>query len=253
MLTGAADFCQLTDARRLAMDMGHGALYGKRRQDKDPVLEHLGLVRRVVAHLSVRLPQRYEREELVQMGTVGLLEALQTYDAERGVDFAGYAVKRIRGAILDELRKLANQPRSATAAMQRHAAAEQALMNTLGRTPTQQEVAAHLGLEHETYQRERSHIQSFQTISSELVTTEVDDVADERESEPEARLGQAQMMDLLANSIEALPERDRLVLSLYYNDELNLKEIGAVIGVTESRVSQILSASVKKLRAVMTG
>lgn len=228
--------------------MDQSTLYGRRQRETDPVLQHTALVRRVVAHLSVRLPRYMEREELIQVGMIGLMEAIRAFDAERGVDFAAFAVKRIRGAILDEVRKLANQPRSATAAYQRHSAAEEQLSATLGRAPSQRELAAHLGVSVETFQRERQHILSFQTVSSELIEGEVLDIADERNNEPDARLAEQQTMTRLTEAIASLSEREQLVLSLYYNDELNLKEIGAVLGVSESRISQILSSNIKRLR-----
>lgn len=227
-------------------------LYEQVRNDgNDSLMQHLGMVKRVAIHLKVRLPPMMELNELVQIGVIGLLEASRTYDPTKGVDFEDFAYSRIRGAIIDEVRRMSSMPRSAIANMKQHGDAAQALANQLGRPPRESELAEYTGKELRELQREGSHAQWFETVSMEVVPEEALNVAAESSWEPETRVAEAQTMEALTDAIEGLSDREKLVLSLYYSDGLNLKEIGAVIGVSESRVSQILSANVKKLRAQM--
>jgi RNA polymerase sigma factor for flagellar operon FliA len=221
------------------------------RDGNDAILQHVGLVKRVALHLKVRLPPMMELAELVQIGMIGLLEAARTYDPSKGVEFEDFAYNRIRGAIIDEVRRMSTMPRSAIANLKQHSEASQALANQLGRAPRESELAAFTGKDLRELQREGSHAQWYETVSMETVPDEALNVAASSGWEPETRVAEAQMMDSLQSAIAELPERDRLVLSLYYSDGMNLKEIGATIGVTESRVSQILSANVKKLRSMM--
>jgi RNA polymerase sigma factor for flagellar operon FliA len=227
-------------------------VYEQVRQDgNDAILQHVGLVKRVALHLKVRLPPMMELAELVQIGMIGLLEASRSFDPSKGVDFEDFAYNRIRGAIIDEVRRMSSMPRSAIANLKQHGEATQALANQLGRAPRESEVAAFTGKDLKEYQREGSHAQWYETVSMETVPDEAMSVSAGASWEPEARVAEAQLMDALQSAIGALPERDRLVLSLYYSEGMNLKEIGATIGVSESRVSQILSGNVKKLRATM--
>lgn len=217
----------------------------------DPTLKHLGLVKRVAAHLSVRIPAVMEMDELVQVGMIGLLEAMESFDANRGIDFAVFATKRIRGAMLDEVRRLANQPRSVTSILQHHTESEELLSAELGRQPNHDEMAQRMSLTSSEFQRQRTQAERYQVVSVELVEAEVLDLAGHESLQPEKQFSDKQALARLIVAIDSLPERDQLVMSLYYRDELNLKEIGAVLGVTESRVSQMLSSSVKKLRLLM--
>ena len=212
------------------------------------IMQHLGMVKRVAVHLKVRLPPMMELPELVQIGMIGLLEASRTYDPTKGVDFEDFAFNRIRGAIIDEVRRMSSMPRSAIANLKQHGDAAQALANKLGRAPRQSELAEYTGKDLSELQRETRPAQWFETVSMEVVPEEALSVAAEASWEPEARVSEAQTMEAVQQAIESLSEREQLVLSLYYSEGLNLKEIGATIGVSESRVSQILSANVKKLR-----
>jgi RNA polymerase sigma factor for flagellar operon FliA len=212
------------------------------------VMAHLAMVKRIALHLKARLPPFMELDELVQVGMIGLLEAARAFDADKGIDFENFAHSRVRGAILDEVRRLSFLPRSAVAINKSHGEALQVLAAELGRTPTQAELAEHLGKDIELFQRERAQAQRFETYSMEVVTDEVMSLSADASSQPEAVVEQQDFMRALVGAIDELPERDRLLMNLYYVEELNLKEIGEVLGVTESRVSQLLSGVVKKLR-----
>ena len=216
--------------------------------NSDALLAHVGLVKRVALHLKTRLPNFMELDELIQVGMIGLFEANNSFDASKGVDFEVFAKNRIRGAILDQVRKLSYLPRSAIVNIRDHNEATAALTGELGREPTQSELAEFMGKDIESFQKERTHAHRFQTISLESQLPDTVDMPASEINEPEAQIAEEQFMASLVDSIETLLERERTVISLYYVEEMNLKEIGAVLDVSESRVSQILSSSVKKLR-----
>lgn len=215
------------------------------------VLAHLGLVKRVALHLKVRLPPFMELDELIQVGMIGLLEASRAYDPAKGIEFENFAHSRVRGAILDEVRRLSFLPRSAVAINKSHSEATHELAADLGRTPTQAELADHMGKDIELFHKERSQARRFETYSMEVVTEEVMNIAGDASRQPEAIVEHEEFMQVLTGAIGELPERDQLLMNLYYVEELNLKEIGEVLGVTESRVSQLLTAVVKKLRGTL--
>ena len=212
------------------------------------VLAHLGLVKRVALHLKVRIPPFMELDELIQVGMIGLLEAARAYNPTKGIEFESFALSRVRGAILDEVRQLSYLPRSAVAFNKSENQATNALASELGRAPTQSELADHMGDDLDLFQKRRGNAKRFETLSMEVMTDEVLGIADERMRQPDAIVEHQQFMGAVTDAIAELPERDQLLMSLYYVEELNLKEIGEILGVTESRISQLLSAIVKKLR-----
>jgi RNA polymerase sigma factor for flagellar operon FliA len=215
------------------------------------VMQHLGLVKRVALHLKVRIPPFMELDELIQVGMIGLLEAARAFNPDKGVDFENFALSRVRGAILDEVRQLSYLPRSAVAFNKSESRATDALATELGRAPTQSELAEHLGDDIESFHKKRGNASRFETFSMEVVADEVMGIADERSRQPEAIVEHVDFMRAVTQAIAELPERDQLLMQLYYVEELNLKEIGEIVGVTESRVSQLLTATVKKLRATL--
>ena len=212
------------------------------------VLAHLGLVKRVALHVKVRIPPFMELDELIQVGMIGLLEAARAYNPTKGIEFESFALSRVRGAILDEVRQLSYLPRSAVAFNKSDNQATNALASELGRAPTQSELADHMGDDLDLFQKRRGNAKRFETLSMEVMTDEVLGIADERTRQPDAIVEHQQFMGAVADAIAELPERDQLLMSLYYVEELNLKEIGEILGVTESRISQLLTAIVKKLR-----
>lgn len=190
-------------------------------------------------------------QELIQVGSIGLLEAAKGYDPTKGVPFEHFAHSRVRGAIIDEVRRMSTLPRSAVAIHKQHNEESRQLAATLGRAPSQAELAASLGQDVDDFQTDRRKAAQFQTVYLEDVAEQAFSIPDEASRRPDVQAEESQLVGALVAAIEQLPERDRLVMSLYYEEELNLKEIGSILEVSESRISQILSANVKKLRAIL--
>lgn len=227
------------------------ALYQQTQTEVTPealIIQHMPMVKRVAIHLKARIPPFMELDELIQVGMVGLIEAARAFDASKGFEFEHFALSRVRGAILDEVRRQSFLPRSAVAFNRSESEALHALGAELGRTPTQLELAQYMGKEIEEFQKERGQAKRFETFSMEVVSDEVMAMPADTSLQPETMVEEAEFMAAVVDAIDHLPEREKLVMSLYYVEELNLKEIGEVLGVTESRVSQILSTVVKKLR-----
>jgi RNA polymerase sigma factor for flagellar operon FliA len=206
------------------------------------------MVKRVALHLKVRIPPFMELDELIQVGMIGLLEAARAFNPAKGIEFESFALSRVRGAILDEVRQLSYLPRSAVAFNKSENMATNALASELGRAPTQSELADHMGDDLEEFQKKRGNAKRFETFSMEIMTDEVLGIADDRSRQPDAIVEHQDFMRAVTEAIAELPERDQLLMSLYYVEELNLKEIGETLGVSESRISQLLTAIVKKLR-----
>jgi len=215
------------------------------------VLAHLDLVKRIALHLRVRLMSVMDLQELIQVGVIGLLEAAKSYDATKGVPFEHFAHSRVRGAIIDEVRRMSTLPRSAVAIHKQHNEESRQLATSLGREPSQAELAASLGKDVDDFQDDRRKAAQFQTVYLEDVAEQAFAVPDDIIRQPDVQVEEAEFINALVAAIDQLPERDRLVMSLYYQEELNLKEIGHILDVSESRVSQILSANVKKLRGIL--
>ena len=189
------------------------------------LVDYIGLVKRVALHLKGRLPNFMELDELIQVGMIGLIEADKSFDASKGVDFEVFAKNRIRGAILDQVRKMSYLPRSAIVSIRDHNEASAALTGELGRVPSQAELADFMGKDADTFQKERTHAHRFQTVSLEAQTTDSVDLPTGHGNEPEQELVEEQFMGALAASIGNLPERDRTIVALYYVEEMNLKEM----------------------------
>jgi RNA polymerase sigma factor for flagellar operon FliA len=212
------------------------------------VNDHIALVNRIAGYLKARVPKFMEYDDMVQIGMLGLLSAAESFDASNGVEFKDYAKSRIKGAILDEVRKLSDISRLAIKNSQTHNSAIHELENELGTVPKHADVAERLGISVSAYEKQRAHIDRFKTDSLESDDGDAfDDLVGSSEN-PLNLLEDEQLREVITRAISELSDRDRLVLSLYYVEELNLKEIGAIIGVKESRSSQILSRIAKDLR-----
>ncbi len=217
------------------------------------VERHAPLVKRIASHLLGRLPDGVELEDLVQTGLIALLDAARQYSPARGASFETYASIRVRGAMLDEFRNTDWAPRSVYRKQRQLTAAVRAVENRNGSHATPREVAAELGVPLEEYFRMVAATAAQRMFS--LEDTSPDPSAeDEREgdppsADPSAALESEEFHAAMTGAIGALPEREALVMSLYYDEELNLKEIGAVLGVTESRVCQIHGQALVRLRS----
>jgi RNA polymerase sigma factor for flagellar operon FliA len=214
------------------------------------VEEHAPLVKKIALHLLARLPASVQLQDLMQAGMIGLLEASQRYTATKGATFKTYAGIRIRGAMVDEIRKGDWVPRSVHRNARRIARAIKTVENRLGHEAQGWEVAEELGLDLNDYYSGLSDANSGRLFSLDELNESGDLPIDEHDTgdNPLEGLASDDFKASLVGAIDDLPEREKLVLSLYYQEELNLKEIGAVLGVSESRVSQIHSQAALRLR-----
>ncbi len=218
--------------------------------------EHLSLVYFVARQLSKTLSADTELDELVNAGVFGLMAALQAFDPSRGHSFSTFAVMRIRGAILDELRRQDPVPRSIRRKARDLARGREGMMRILGREPTAAELAEHLGVDAETVWRWEADIESSVQLSFDQGTGDQDDpvptpirvLATDANESPDAKVAKEQEVALLRAAIMKLGQQERTVLTLYYFEELKLHQIAKVLGVTESRVSQICAKAIKRLR-----
>lgn len=223
------------------------------------LLEHLPTVRFIARKIHARLPQHVELDDLVSAGMVGLLDAFDKFDHNKKVQFKSYAQFRVRGAILDSLRSLDWSPRELRRKGRAIEEAVLTLSQKLKRAPREEEIAAEMGLGLNEYQLLLGELKGLEIGSLHVERTEDggDDeiayVAGSPEEDPLFLCMKGEMKQLLADAIEELPERERLVLTLYYFEELTMKEIGLTLGVVESRVSQIHSSAVVRLRAALGG
>ncbi|HVL55618.1 MAG TPA: RNA polymerase sigma factor FliA [Burkholderiaceae bacterium] len=223
--------------------------------ERDTAVERYApLVRRLAAQLIARLPANVELDDLVQAGMIGLMDALARYQPGQGAQFETFAMQRIRGAMIDELRGGDWMPRSVRRNQRSIDAAVRELEQRLHRPPSETEIAAHLGVSLADYQQMLADAHGGQLLYLDEILGEGSDESfldrynGSDAGDPLRVLGDERFRDALAAAIEELPERERLVMGMYYEHDMNLKEIGAVLGVTESRVCQLHSQAVSRLR-----
>jgi RNA polymerase sigma factor for flagellar operon FliA len=229
----------------------------------DLLTHYAPLVRRLALQLMARLPASVELDDLIQAGMLGLLDASTRYQDGHGAKFETFASQRIRGAMLDELRANDWVPRGLRQSARGVEDAIRSLGHQLGRAPAEAEVAAAMGLPLQQYQELLQEMQGCQLVYFEDYQQEEGDasfidqhaagVMDAAANGPLEQLVESRFRHLLVAAIEALPERDRLLLSLYYEQDLNLREIGAVLEVSQSRVCQLHSQAISRLRASLHG
>jgi RNA polymerase sigma factor for flagellar operon FliA len=231
------------------------AMYDKTQQfaSQFRVEDYAPLVKRIAYHMMLRMPACVQVDDLIQAGMIGLLEAVQKYDAARGASFETYAGIRIRGAIVDEMRRGDWAPRSVHRNARMIAKAIRKVEARLGRDAQDAEIAAELELSLNDYHAMLNDASCSRLFSYEETFGDDDSNIDASESSsafasPLEGLQREGLKQSLAQAITQLPERERLVLALYYDEELNLKEIGLILGVSESRVSQIHSQAALRLR-----
>jgi|TARA_B110000240_G_scaffold196767_1_gene249828 RNA polymerase sigma factor for flagellar operon FliA len=210
------------------------------------------LVKKIALYLKARIPDYFEADDLIQIGMIGLIEANKNFDPSVGVSFDEYAKRRIKGAILDEVRKASSLSRLAVKNNREYSTAKNSLTNSLGRQATNVEIADYLDVSISELEHKRSHANQFNLVQLDNDLIEADGAFEDYQSNPMLSIEQAELSDRLTNEISKLDDRSKLIISLYYVEELNMKEIGAVIGVNESRVSQLLSATALKLKGSLS-
>ena len=222
------------------------------------IKQYQPLVRRLAHHMMAKLPASVEVDDLIQVGLIGLSDALTRFEASQGVQFETFATQRIRGAMLDELRENDWMSRGSRKSQKDIEVAMRRLEHQLGRSPVESEIAAELGMPLAEYQSLLSKVRGTQleyledmARNSEDDDTYLDRHVADVESDPLNMLRDHRLRQALVTAIKGLPEREQYIMSMYYEQDMNLKEIAAVLDVTESRVCQLHSQSIARLRAKM--
>lgn len=248
---GRARSCPTTAGARKGAVAQYQQAAGAALDERALLRRHADLVRRIAYHLAARLPESVLIDDLIQAGTVGLIEAIRTFVDREVAQFETYASIRIRGAMLDELRRSDWTPRSVHRNARRIRDAIRVVEKREQRTATDAEIAAELGVDLAEYHRMLDDARGARLYALEELGGEDDDADRWIEgaiAPPDEQFEAEEELELLARGLARLPEKERLVLSLYYDESLNLKEIGAVLGVTESRVSQIRTQAILRLQ-----
>ena len=227
------------------------------------ILTYAPLVKYVAGRLGSGLPAHVDEGDLVSYGLLGLIAAIERFDPDRDIKFETYAISRIRGSILDELRAMDWVPRSVRSRAREIERAIGTLEAKLGRAPNDDEIAAKVGISQEDLEESLNDIaRSSIAALDELWTVSdgggegialIDTIEDESVPNPQAALSQTELKEGIADAIARLPEREKLVVTLYYYEDLTLREIGEVLGVTESRVSQLHTKAILRLKARLGG
>jgi RNA polymerase sigma factor for flagellar operon FliA len=236
--------------------MGAVARVQKKSTNDDVIRQYLPLVKRIAYHMMARLPASVEVDDLIQVGLIGLMDAVERFDGSQGAQFESYATQRIRGAMLDDLRDADWLPRHIRQKSRQIEAAINKLAQRHGRPPSEQEISTEMGISLSDYQSMLGDVKGNQLLYYEDFSDEessdflerylVDDVSD-----PLSLLEDDGFRKGLIQAIEDLPEREKNLMGMYYEQDMNLKEIGAVMGVSESRICQLHSQAVARLRAKM--
>lgn len=236
--------------------MGAVAIVQKKSTNDDVIRQYLPLVKRIAYHMMARLPASVEVDDLIQVGLIGLMDAVSRFDGSQGAQFESYATQRIRGAMLDDLRDADWLPRHIRQKSRQIESAINKLAQRHRRPPTELEISAEMGISLADYQSMLGDVKGNQLLYYEDFSDEessdflerylVDDVSD-----PLSLLEDDGFRKGLIQAIEDLPEREKNLMGMYYEQDMNLKEIGAVMGVSESRICQLHSQAVARLRAKM--
>ena len=215
------------------------------------------MIKYVANRIAMRLPPHIEVDDLISVGVLGLMDAISKYDSSRGAKFKTYAEFRVRGAILDELRAMDWVPRSIRQKASNVDKVVQELQAKLSRSPEDEEVAEEMGISLDQFHDTLNETKSIPVFSLEDLgiakesgeqQSLLDCLAGKADADPQTQIRLIELKEIIAKAIDALPEKERLMVSLYYYEELTMKEIGAVLEITESRVSQIHSKAVYRLR-----
>lgn len=219
------------------------------------IMKYVPLVRHIVERIALRLPDHVSKDDLINSGIIGLMSALEKFDETREVRFETYAGFRIRGAVLDELRSRDNVSRSARSKEARMREVYATLLERLGRHPTDEEASEYLGISLEEYYKLLDDARGVCVLSGDDLPPDYcekygcyDVLEKIDQNNPFSLLASSELKETLRDAIEALPEREKLVLSLYYYEDMTLKEIGLIMELTESRVCQIHSKAILRLK-----
>ena len=224
---------------------------------EEVIIQYSPMIKYVANRIAMRLPPHIEVDDLISVGVLGLMDAITKYDSSRGAKFKTYAEFRVRGAILDELRSMDWVPRSIRQKASQVDKVVQGLQAKLRRTPEDEEVAQEMGLSLDQFHETLNETKSIPIFSLEDLgiakesgdqQSLLDCLAGKADADPQTQIRLVELKEIIAKAIDALPEKERLMVSLYYYEELTMKEIGAVLDITESRVSQIHSKAVYRLR-----
>ncbi|MBI1175084.1 MAG: FliA/WhiG family RNA polymerase sigma factor [Sideroxydans sp.] len=227
--------------------------------DKDQCIrEYAPLVKRIAFHMKAKLPSSVEVDDIIQAGMMGLLDASNRYDELRGAQFETYAAQRIRGAMLDELRQADWMPRNLRRDMRRIESAINKLQQRMGKPPSEADIARDLGMSLDEYQQMLFEARGAQLLYYEdFHQEEGEDFLDrydlDSDMDPVDLLRDERFRGALIKAIEDLPERERMLMGMHYEQDMNLREIGEVMGVSESRVCQLHSQAVARLRGWLKG
>ena len=222
------------------------------------IKQYQPLVRKLAHYMMAKLPPSVEVDDLIQVGLIGLADALSRYEASQGVQFETFATQRIRGAMLDELRGNDWMSRGSRKSQKDIESTMRRLEHQLGRSPIESEIAAEMGLTLTDYQSLLSKVRGTQLVYLEDMARNNEDDANfldrhvaDSDADPLNMLRDQRLRESLVAAIKALPEREQYIMSMYYEQDMNLKEIAAVLDVTESRICQLHSQSIARLRAKM--
>lgn len=225
--------------------------------DKNAFIEaHLPLVKRIAYHMISRLPASVEADDLIQAGLIGLLDAVDRFDDQQGAHFETYATQRVRGAMLDELRDSDWASRSLRKASRQIESAINVLQQRLQRPPSEQEIAGQLGMEIQDYFQLLNETRGAQLVYYEdLYASDNEDFlerfVDELAAGPFEMLSDQNFKKALTKAVVELPEREKMLMGMYYEQEMNFKEIGSILGVSESRICQLHGQAIARLRGYL--
>ena len=227
---------------------------GKPSSQDEQITKYAPLVKRIAYHMMARLPASVEVDDLIQVGLIGLMDAVSRFDGTQGAQFESYATQRIRGSMLDELREADWLPRHVRQKSRQIESAIHRLEQRNGKSPSEQEISAELGMPIDQYQSmlgdvKCSQLLYYEDFSDEDSASFLERYLVDGNSDPLAVLEDEGFRGSLIAAIHHLPERERSMMGMYYEQDMNLKEIGAVLGVSESRVCQLHSQAVARLRA----
>jgi RNA polymerase sigma factor for flagellar operon FliA len=233
---------------------------GDKAAKEELILKYVPLVKHIVGKITVQIPDKFEYEDLVNYGVLGLIDALDRFDPERGVKFSTYAVPRIKGAIYDELRKIDWVPTQVRRKAKKLSRAMQSLEGRLGRSPTDKEFRQELDLDKDKFRDLLAEVNIPENVSLERIISPQsgdnlklkDIIQGSQDQEPDNVYAYQEMMEVLGTAIDKLGDKEKIVVSLYYYEDLTLQEIGEVLELTTARISQIHTKAIFRLRGYLS-